>query len=269
MRPDYYARNYLTTWRIFRRNQKGVKYEPEAPYMEYMCQPGDTCLHFGASDGRHAYLLSQYLNEDGVIHAYEPSRYSYKIMDRLIRWHGVKNIIPHNAAIGAKEGRSFLNVPKKLSGHMGRAYAVIGDHGRGSEPDLAQANSTDFERQETDVVSLDGIVEREGFSEVHFIRCDIEGAETLMIEGGRKTLERDLPALLIEIHPFSLKHNFGVDPEGVKNYFRELGYRMWRLDDDDKELIETWDLDEKRRWRDYFLVHPDRTERLPDGPFKS
>jgi FkbM family methyltransferase len=262
-------RNFGTSLRIYQRNVQGRKFEPEAPYMEYVVKPGDTCLHFGGSDGRHSYLMSKFIGPGGVVHVYEPSNYSYAIMTRLIRWHGLKNVFPHNAAIGAEEGEMLLSVPMKTSGHIGRAYGVVTQGGRTSSDEaLTTSNSTDFYDQPTKVVSLDGLVAREKLARVDFIRCDVEGAEIRLIEGGRKTIERDLPSLLIEIHPFSLKQNFGSSAEAVRDYFLGLGYRMWQLDDSDTKMFESIEIDPKRRWKDYFLIHPSRAASLPPGMFR-
>jgi predicted methyltransferase len=122
-------RNLATTMRIYQRNRQDRKWEPEAPFMREVVKPGDICLHFGGSDGRHSYLLSQQIGPDGKVHVYEPSNYSYAIMSRLIRWHNLKNVTPHNAAIGSAEGTMILSVPRKLSGHVGRAYGVVTDSG--------------------------------------------------------------------------------------------------------------------------------------------
>ncbi|MEZ5938727.1 MAG: FkbM family methyltransferase [Hyphomonadaceae bacterium] len=262
-------RNYATTLRIYQRNLNGRKFEPEAPYMRYVVNPGDTCLHFGGSDGRHSFLLSQHVGPQGRVHVYEPSNYSYAIMARLIRWHRLKNVTPHNAAIGSAEGTQILSVPRKLSGHIGRAYGVVSDGGStASEQELATGNRTVFIDQPTAVVSLDGLMAAEGLDHVDFIRCDVEGAEIRLIEGGRKTLERDLPSLLIEIHPFSLERNFNSSAEDVRDYFLKLGYRMWQLNDDNSQLIESTQIDPKRRWKDYFLIHPSRAGKLPPGLFR-
>jgi FkbM family methyltransferase len=262
-------RNYATTFRIYQRNKQGRKFEPEAPYMKYIVNKGDVCLHFGGSDGRHSYLLSQHIGPEGKVHVYEPSNYSYAIMSRLIRWHGLKNVTPHNAAIGSHEGTMLLSVPRKQSGHIGRAYGVVTDGGgTASDQELATGNQTRFIDQETAVVSLDGLMAKEGLKKVDFIRCDVEGAEVRFIEGGRNTIERDLPSLLIEIHPFSLERNFSSSAEEVRDYFLKLGYRMWQLNDDNSKLVESTLIDPKRRWKDYFLIHPSRGASLPPGMFR-
>ncbi len=238
--------------------------------MKHAVSPGDTCLHFGGSDGRHSYLLSRLVGASGLVHVYEPSSYSFSILVRLMRWHGLTNVTAHRAAIGAAEGSLILSVPKKRSGHLGRAYGVVSDVGRrSSEQELAQGNDTQFVQGETPVVSLDGLVRAERLERVDFIRCDVEGAEIRMIEGGRVTLERDLPTLLIEIHPFSLQQNFASSDQEVRDYFLSLGYRFWQLASDNASMVESSEIDRGRRWKDYFLIHPSRAELLPEGIFRS
>jgi FkbM family methyltransferase len=262
-------RNLATSMRIYQRNVSGRKFEPEAPFMKFVVKPGDTCLHFGGSDGRHSYLMSQLIGPTGKVHVYEPSNYSYAIMSRLIRWHNLKNVTPHNAAIGDHEGSMVLSVPRKMSGHLGRAYGVVTDSGgTASDEKLATGNKTEFVDQPTAVVSLDGLMAAEKLAKVDFIRCDVEGAEIKFIEGGHKTLERDLPSLLIEIHPFSLQRNFASSAETVRDYFIRLGYRMWQLNDNDTEMFESTQIDPKRRWKDYYLIHPSRAATLPQGMFR-
>lgn len=262
-------RNLATTMRIYQRNVQDRKWEPEAPYMKEVVRPGDICLHFGGSDGRHSFLLSKLVGPTGKVHVYEPSKYSYAIMTRLLRWHGLRNVTPHNAAIGASDGEMILSVPRKMSGHIGRAYGVVTDRGgSASDEKLATGNKTEFIDQPTAVVALDSLMKKENLPRVDFIRCDVEGAEIRLIEGGRATLERDLPSLLIEIHPFSLQRNFGSSAEAVRDYFTGLGYRMWQLNDDNAHMFESTQIDPKRRWKDYFLIHPSRGGNLPEGMFR-
>jgi hypothetical protein len=97
--------------------------------MKEVVRPGDICLHFGGSDGRHSYLLSKQIGPEGKVHIYEPSNYSYKIMTRLmIRWHG-EECHAHNA-IGSAGSSMILSVPRKMTGHLGRAYGVVTNGGR-------------------------------------------------------------------------------------------------------------------------------------------
>ena len=166
---------------------------------------------------------------------------------------------------GYTEGVGFKDVvvPAWAAGFSAfRVLAVTDRGGTASDEKLATGNKTEFIDQPTAVTSLDSIMEREKLPRVDFIRCDVEGAEIRFIEGGKKTIERDLPSLLIEIHPFSLQRNFSSSGEAVRDYFLSLGYRMWQLNDDNSHMFESTQIDPKRRWKDYFLIHPSRASTL-------
>ncbi len=54
----------------------------------------------------------------------------------------------------------------------------------------------------------------------------------------------------------------------MRDYFLSLGYRMWQLNDDNSHMFESTQIDPKRRWKDYFLIHPKRGPGLPEGMFR-
>src|SRR6185369_14120184 len=77
-------------------------FEPEIPSLPLLLPAGGTCAHVGASDGR----------------------YSYAMLEVAIALHGLRGRIePHRVAIGDREGEVTLTTPRKINGHMGRAYA--------------------------------------------------------------------------------------------------------------------------------------------------
>jgi hypothetical protein len=96
---------------------------------------------------------------------------------------------------------------------------------------------------------------------------DIEGAELKALEGALKILDRDLPHVLLEIHPVMLQARFGGSGEAVLQIFEKLGYRMFALNGD--RLEERTTLVDGLPWKDYFFIHPTRAARLPDGVFKA
>ena len=46
-------------FRAWRRNLKWRKHEPETPYLADLLSGAPVCLHVGASDGRHSYVMTQ------------------------------------------------------------------------------------------------------------------------------------------------------------------------------------------------------------------
>ncbi|WP_293681076.1 FkbM family methyltransferase [uncultured Phenylobacterium sp.] len=253
-------------FRAWRRNRSWAKHEPETPYLADLLSGAPVCLHVGASDGRHSYVMTQVAPE-AKIYAFEPSAFAFEVLKVGIAWNRMgRQVTPVHAAVGDKPGELLLVTPKKTSGRMGRAYAYVAEKmpNGPARPDL---EDTGMEVQPTRVVTLDGFCAEHGIEHVDFIRMDIEGAELMALMGALTILDRDRPHVLLEIHPVMLQARFGSSGEEVLDLFRDRGYRMFALADG--RLEERTTLVEGLPWKDYFFIHPTRAAKLPDGVFKA
>lgn len=253
-------------FRAWRRNRRWAKHEPETPYLADLLSGSPNCLHVGASDGRHSYVMTQ-VAPKARIWAFEPSAFAYEVLKVAMKWHGIEDqVTPVHAAVAEKPGELLLVTPKKTSGRMGRAYAYVAET-RPNGPARPDLEDTGMEVQPTPVVTLDDFCAERGIDRVDFIRMDIEGAEQKALEGASGILDRDRPHVLVEIHPPMLQARFGGSGEAVMALFRDRGYRMFALNGD--RLEERTSLVEGVPWKDYFFIHPARAAKLPDGVFKA
>lgn len=253
-------------FRAWRRNRRWAKHEPETPYLADLLSGAPVCLHVGASDGRHSYVMTQ-VAPKAVIYAFEPSAFAFAVLKITIAWHGIgRQVTAIHAAAADKPGEMLLVTPKKTSGRMGRAYAYVSETPPNgpARPDL---DDTGMETQLTPVITLDGYCAEHGVERVDFIRMDIEGAEQKALEGALTLIDRDRPHVLLEIHPPMLQARFGGSGDAVMQLFLDRGYRMFALNGD--RLEERTTLVEDLPWKDYFFIHPTRAARLPDGVFKA
>jgi FkbM family methyltransferase len=253
-------------FRAWRRNRRWAKHEPETPYLADLLSGAPLCLHVGASDGRHSYVMTQ-VAPKARIYAFEPSAFAYEVLKTCMAWHGIdRQVTAVHAAVADKPGELLLVTPKKTSGRMGRAYAYVAEQAPEgpARPDLEDVG---MEVQPTPVITLDGFCAERGIERVDFIRMDIEGAELKALMGALDILDRDSPHVLLEIHPAMLRDRFGASGEAVLDLFRDRGYRMFALNGD--RLEERTTLVEGLPWKDYFFIHPRRAGRLPDGVFKA
>lgn len=253
-------------FRAWRRNLKWAKHEPETPYLADLLSDDPVCLHVGASDGRHSYVMTQ-VAPKARIYAFEPSAFAFEVLKVCLAWHGIRDrVTPIHAAVADQPGELLLVTPKKTSGRMGRAYAYVAEAApQGpARPDLQDQG---MDVQPTPVVTLDGYCAANGIERVDFIRMDIEGAEQKALEGASGILDRDRPHVLLEIHPPMLEARFGGSGEAVLELFRRRGYRMFALNGD--RLEERTTVVPDLPWKDYFFIHPSRAARLPDGVFKA
>src|SRR5262245_40324040 len=253
-------------FRAWRRNRRWAKHEPETPYLADLLSGAPVCLHVGASDGRHTYVMTQ-VAPKARIWAFEPSTFAYQVLTATVRWHGIASqLTPVHAAVADKAGELLLVTPRKRSGRMGRAYAHLAETAPigPARPDLEDRG---VETEPTAVVALDDFCRDHGIGRVDFIRMDIEGAELRALQGARGLIERDRPHVLVEIHPAMLQSRFGGTGQAVIDLFLRQGYRMFALDG--HRVEERTGLVEGVPWKDYFFIHPTRAAELPDGVFKA
>lgn len=79
-------------------------------------------------------------------------------------------------------------------------------------------------------VAKNGTIEAEmrtldsfGFMDVDFIKLDCEGYELEVLKGGRETLERFHPCVIVEQKPHKLGPNFGITGTPAVDYLRQMG----------------------------------------------
>ena len=109
-------------FRAWRRNLQWRKHEPETPYLADLLSGAPVCLHVGASDGRHSYVMTQ-VAPKATIWAIEPSAFSYAVLKLTVAWHRIGDrVTPVHAAVGDRPGEMLHVTPRKISGRMGRAF---------------------------------------------------------------------------------------------------------------------------------------------------
>jgi hypothetical protein len=67
------------------------------------------------------------------------------------------------------------------------------------------------------------------------LKCDVEGAEHLVIDGARAFLTRDKPALLLSVHPLQLREMYGYSADKLRDTIIQLGYNIELLAIDHEE----------------------------------
>ena len=90
-------------------------------------------------------------------------------------------------------------------------------------------DSTPFRRLQVRTIALDVLVERHGIVP-RLIRIDVDGAEGLVLQGARRTIEHFQPALLVE-HGNSMSHGgLGQNSASFFHQVTDLRLRIFDLD---------------------------------------
>jgi FkbM family methyltransferase len=107
---------------------------------------------------------------------------------------------------------------------------VQGDFGANRFICLTDLEATSIPHRRIDDLFATGTFEMRSM----LIKCDVEGAEYLVLSGGEKLLRRAHPDLLLSVHPPALP-NYGHFAEDVRAFLKGLGYDIRCLAVDHEE----------------------------------
>jgi FkbM family methyltransferase len=172
----------------------------------------DVVFDIGANTGHFTELFSDLVGPFGEVHAFEPVPSTFKLLSTNISEPpAYKNVFLNCAALGAHDEETSMFIPNEDCGQ-----AALVRHRTGSWA------SDQIQEVKIHVIQLDYYAQR--FPKIDFVKCDAEGAELLVLRGGKSTLRRCRPRIFLEIEECWTR-SFGWTPEDVVMFLREVGYR--------------------------------------------
>ena len=184
---------------ILRRNPN---FGPEYWVLPKLCCRDSIALDIGGNRGWFAYYMARLSSE---VHVFEPNPICLSALKR----YKTTNMVIHEFALSDRAGVAKMRFDPNNTG--------IGT--------IETANSLTTNPGIREIVELDVVVktlDSLDFSDVGFIKIDVEGHEPAVLRGAKNLLTVSRPALLIELE---LRHNPTVF-EDVWRLLDPLGYQM-------------------------------------------
>jgi FkbM family methyltransferase len=179
---------------------------PVEHFLVHFLEEGDVCIDVGANVGFYTTLFSVLVGKSGKVYAFEPTPRTFSILTR-------------NTARKA----NVVLINKALMEGTGKRDLI--DYGVERSGLNAIALSPSEEREASHLLSVDAIT-LDSYCSAHnvrptFIKIDTEGAEKMVLTGGRHTLIEQRPVLIVEVQRES--------PQEVVALLGEYGYKAYKF----------------------------------------
>ncbi len=194
-------------------------YEPaETRLLLERLKAGQTFVDIGANIGYYTLLAARQVGPAGRVFAFEPDPDNFKLLQKNIALNGYANVTLSPQALSNRvgEARLFLNPLNR------------GDHRLYDSKDGRAAVTVPQTTLEDYFKKLEPLP--------HFIKMDIQGAESAALQGMRNLLSRCPQLILVsEFGPEGLRR-FGADPGNYLKELASLGFRIREIHEASGEL---------------------------------
>lgn len=179
--------------------------EPEIKLLRQLVDPNRRAIDIGANDGMYSYALAQYC---AVVEAFEPQIECTQAIADYSKATG-KIINLHHVGLSDQNGFMTLYVP------IENRQRITGLGSFNTHPGAVDVLHVPVQK-------LDDYQ----FKDVAFLKIDVEGHESQVIDGGKETIKREKPNLLIEIEQ---RHLAEKSIDQVFGQIYSLGYKGFFL----------------------------------------
>lgn len=217
---DYKSENSLITL-----PSQGT-FEPlETSFIARFIKEGAIVVDIGANFGWYTTHAADQVGEFGKVHSFEPIPETFELLKSNIERNGfAERVVVNNAAVGAANERATFHIPIRMG--AGSPFASLKKQTWGRYREI-----------NVNVRVLDDYLNDAGVEQVEFLKCDVEGAEMLVLQGLSKFLTNGrVKLLMLELVERSLE-KFGYSRKAVLELMQSSGYRAFILGVDGHKIF--------------------------------
>lgn len=167
-----------------------------------VARPGMVAIDVGAHGGFYALLLAKLVASTGTVVALEPLPANVRILKENAAINGLQNIVVEPLAASDHTGELLLDVPAEDSSLVAGPFSEQDERGSVRVRCVALDEYCAAKQLRPD-----------------FIKVDVEGAETDVLNGAEHIVREFHPIMMIELHEFS-----SVEDHPIVVRLRAMGY---------------------------------------------
>lgn len=158
---------------------------------------GAVVWDIGAHFGYHSLSFASLVGEKGHIYSFEPNPYNitrFKLhLEKNVTQ--AKRIILNNFALSDVDGEENFIVSNDVNGS-----SSSGSYLQNVIPPLDSNTYKNFSTQVVRTLKIDTFLKTKGARVADIIKIDVEGAELLVLNGGKIFFQKNKPIIFIEVH---------------------------------------------------------------------
>ena len=213
--------------------------ENELDIIEKLIPEDVVFFDIGANVGWYSLNIAK-MKKDACIYAFEPIPKTFDALRKNIQLNNMDGISIHPIGFSNKTGTLVFYYYPEVSGNASLANL---------------SNRHDVENIDCRVIRLDDFIKEYTGRNIDFIKCDVEGAELSVFEGGLKTLQTHKPIIFTEmLRKWAALHEY--HPNEIIDLLTGIGYKCFTLNG--KHLRSFARVDENTHETNYFFLHPEK-----------
>jgi FkbM family methyltransferase len=194
----------------------------ELRFVRKSLRPGHVAVDIGCHKGAYSYWMRRQVGPSGAVFAFEPQPCQVAYLRKAFASLPFDNVVLVPMALSDSVGRATLQIPEG----QGQTHAASLEGGAGSRQQGASNSrfgsllQAPYSLLEVDTTTLDTFFADQPRGP-DFLKIDVEGHELAVLRGGRNTIEKHRPTLLIECEA---RHRADGDVRPVFDLLTSLGY---------------------------------------------
>ncbi len=199
-----------------RRHLAGQLAVPELPLLLPLLRPDDVFLDVGAHAGGWSIPISRVLTA-GHVYAFEALPHYARVLKTTLALFGRRNVTVVVGAVSDAEGELSIQWKDEAGQRLtGRTH--ISRSGEAGESVRVRA------------LTIDRFCQTQAVSRVRLMKCDVEGAELMVLRGASATIDRCRPLVYCELYE-EYCARYGHTVRDVFTYFADRNYRTVQIED--------------------------------------
>lgn len=184
----------------------------DSAFLAALIRPDDVCFDVGANTGFYTVLMARRAS-GGRVHSFEPVAFNWHLLNCNVALNGLANVCVSQCALGDKVGAV------EFSQSTDGAYSSL----------IAVGRRPEERRVEVRIDTLPNYLQRHGIARVDVVKIDVEGAESLVLEGAKAVFENPQFAprvAMIELFDGNLRA-YGSSGAAIMATMRDYGYQAY------------------------------------------